>query len=541
MPDTATQQRAGANAAEYSVSELAGAIKRALEDGFGHVRLRGEISGFRGVHASGHCYFALKDDKAKIEAVIWRQVFQRLKVKPEEGMEVIAQGRVTTYPGSSKYQIVIDALEPAGIGALMAVLEERKRKLTAEGLFDEARKKPLPFLPRVVGIVTSPTGAVIRDMMHGFEERFPVRVLVWPVRVQGETSAGEVAAAIRGFNALPATGGRIPRPDVLIVARGGGSLEDLWGFNDEAVVRAAAASQIPLISAVGHETDWTLIDLVADARAPTPTKAAEWAVPKYADLTEGISGFAVRLTTAMRRALEGARAHLKAAARGLPRREDLLALPRQHFDSVERRLGRALLANTRAHAMSHARVQARLHPRLLEARLIRNRDRLDQLGHRSRDGLSRLAGVQRARYERLAGRLNLEAVRTRLHRAAERLTVYGERAEQAYVNRLTHGRARLNGLSKLLISLSYQGVLKRGFALVRGSDGRMIRSADAVSPGSVVEVELADGCLDADVRDVRRSGGQRKAAQPSRIVDPAQVRSPRPRNGGSNGGQGALF
>ncbi len=541
MAEISTQNRTGGNAAEFTVSELAGAIKRALEDGFGYVRLRGEISGFRGVHASGHCYFALKDDKAKIEAVIWRAVMQRLKVKPEEGMEVIAQGRITTYPGSSKYQIVIDALEPAGIGALMALLEERKRKLAADGLFDEARKKSRPFLPRVVGIITSPTGAVIRDMLHGFDERFPVRVMVWPVRVQGETSAAEVTAAIRGFNALP-IGGKVPRPDVLIVARGGGSLEDLWGFNDETLARTAAASQIPLISAVGHETDWTLIDLVADARAPTPTKAAEWAVPKYAELIEGVGGLALRLGTAIRRSVEGARTHLKAAARGLPRREDLLALPRQRFDAVERRLGRALLANTRAHAMNHARIQPRLHPRLLTDRLTKLRDRLESLSHRSRDGLSRVAGAQRARYERNAGRLNIEAVRARLLRASERLAMCRDRAEQAYANRLTHRRANLESISKLLLSLSYQGILERGFALVRSAEGQAIRSARAVEAGSAIEIEFADGCLDANIRAVRRSGEKRASKpQASRLVDPAQVRTPRPKNGGSNGGQGSLF
>ncbi|HWV82843.1 MAG TPA: exodeoxyribonuclease VII large subunit, partial [Hyphomicrobiaceae bacterium] len=279
MAEPVRAGRAGSsNNPELTVSELSNAIKRALEDNFGFVRLRGEISGYRGPHASGHCYFSLKDDKAKIEAVIWRGVFQKLRFRPEEGLEVIATGKVTSYPGSSKYQIVIEALEPAGVGALMALLDERRRKLAAEGLFAEERKRPLPFLPRVVGIVTSPTGAVIRDMLHGFEERYPTRVIVWPVRVQGETSAKEVAAAIRGFNGLPPDG-PLPRPDVLIVARGGGSLEDLWGFNEEIVVRAAAESAIPLISAVGHETDWTLIDLAADARAPTPTKAAEWAVP----------------------------------------------------------------------------------------------------------------------------------------------------------------------------------------------------------------------------------------------------------------------
>ena len=250
----AVETASKSNVAELTVSELAGAVKKTLETTYGYVRLRGEISGYRGPHASGHCYFGLKDEKAKIDAVVWRGVFQSLRFKPQEGLEVIATGKVTTYPGSSKYQIVVEALEPAGVGALMALLEERKKTLAAEGLFDDSRKQLLPFLPRVVGIVTSPTGAVIRDMLHGFDERFPTRVLLWPVRVQGETCAAEVAAAIAGFNALPETG-PIPRPDVLIVARGGGSLEDLWGFNEEIVVRAAAARAIPLISAVGHETD----------------------------------------------------------------------------------------------------------------------------------------------------------------------------------------------------------------------------------------------------------------------------------------------
>src|ERR1700752_816806 len=273
------------NAPEFTVSEVSSALKRTVEDNFGHVRVRGEISGFRGPHSSGHCYFALKDENAKIEAVIWKGTYYRMRFKPQEGLEVIATGKLTTYPNSSKYQIVIEALEPAGIGALMALMEERKRKLAAEGVFDERRKQLLPWLPEVIGVVTSPTGAVIRDILHRLSDRFPRHVLVWPVKVQGDGSAEQVAAAIRGFNALP-VGGRIPRPDVLIVARGGGSLEDLWSFNEEIVVRAAAESMIPLISAVGHETDWTLIDLAADARAPTPTKAAEWAVPKFADLLD---------------------------------------------------------------------------------------------------------------------------------------------------------------------------------------------------------------------------------------------------------------
>src|SRR5947199_6352524 len=271
------------NIPEWTVSELSAALKKTVEDAFGYVRVRGEISGFRGAHSSGHCYFALKDESAKIEAVIWKTAYGRRCFKPQEGLEVIADGKLTTYPGSSKYQIVIEALEPAGIGALMALMEERKRKLAAEGLFDEARKQLLPWLPEVIGVVTSPTGAVIRDILHRLQDRFPRRVLVWPVKVQGEGSAEQVAAAIRGFNALPERG-RIPQPDLLIVARGGGSLEDLWSFNEEIVVRAAAASMIPLISAVGHETDITLIDFAADMRAPTPTASAQLAAPVRADL-----------------------------------------------------------------------------------------------------------------------------------------------------------------------------------------------------------------------------------------------------------------
>src|SRR6266571_290305 len=284
------------NIVEFTVSELSAALRRTVEEAYGYVRVRGEISGYRGPHSSGHVYFALKDEGAKIDAVIWKTSFGRMRFKPEEGLEVIATGRLTTYPGRSTYQIVIEQLEPAGIGALMALLEERKRKLAAEGLFDEARKQLLPYLPAVIGVVTSPSGAVIRDILHRLADRFPRRVLLWPVKVQGEGSAAEVAAAIEGFNALPERGSSMlpPRPVLIIVARGGGSLEDLWSFNEEIVVRAAAASLIPLISAVGHETDVTLIDFAADKRAPTPTAAAEMAVPVRADLLLRLDGLSHR-------------------------------------------------------------------------------------------------------------------------------------------------------------------------------------------------------------------------------------------------------
>jgi exodeoxyribonuclease VII large subunit len=486
--------RPGANAPEFSVSELSGAIKRALEEGFGYVRLKGEISGYRGPHASGHCYFALKDDKAKIEAVIWKGAFGRLRFKPEEGMEVIAQGKITTFPGSSKYQIVIEALEPAGAGALMALLEERKRKFAAEGLFDEDRKKARPYLPKVVGIVTSPTGAVIRDMLHGFNERYPTRVLLWPVRVQGDGSAAEVAAAIRGFNALE-VGGRIPRPDVLIVARGGGSLEDLWSFNEEIVVRAAAESTIPLISAVGHETDWTLIDLVADARAPTPTKAAEWAVPKYSELIENVDKLMLRKRTAVRRALVSARTHLKASSRGLPKLQDLVALPRQRFDAVDRRLSRALLANTRAHATRLARV---------------------------------------------SGRLSTGPIVQKHSRSAERLHVLERRAGRALLNRIAVSRRILEGKAALLKSLGYQSVLSRGFALVRDDAGQMVREAAAIAPGAAMNIEFADGRIGATADWPDESGGAPSDTPDVPKSEKRPVKTSRQKTS-RRGGQGSLF
>src|SRR3954469_2431842 len=294
------------NAPELTVSELSSSLKRTVEDTYGHVCVRGEISAFCGPSSSCDCYFALRDENAKIEAVIWKCAHARMLFKPQEGLEVIATGKLTTYPNSSKYQIVIESLEPAGIGALMALMEERKKKLAAEGLFDPARKQLLPWLPEVIGVVPSPAGAVIRDILHRLEDRFPRRVLVWPVKVQGDGSAEQVAAAIRGFNALPGAG-PIPRPDLVIVARGGGSLEDLWSFNEESVVRAAADSMIPLISAVGHETDVTLIDFAADKRAPTPTAAAEMAVPVRSELLLQVSSYARRIMLCWQRGQDSRR------------------------------------------------------------------------------------------------------------------------------------------------------------------------------------------------------------------------------------------
>ncbi|MCX5513228.1 exodeoxyribonuclease VII large subunit [Kaistia algarum] len=484
------------NATEYSVSEISLALKRTVEEAYGYVRVRGEISGYRGPHSSGHAYFALKDDRAKIEAVIWKGNFGRIRFRPEEGMEVIATGKLTTFPGSSKYQIVIEQLEPAGVGALMALLEERRRRLAAEGLFESARKRPIPYLPRVIGVVTSPTGAVIRDILHRLADRFPVKVLVWPVRVQGETSAAEVAAVIAGFNAI-APGGPIPRPDVLIVARGGGSLEDLWGFNEEIVVRAAAASDIPLISAVGHETDTTLIDFAADLRAPTPTGAAEMAVPVRSELVGTVADLARRLDGAMLRHVEGRRRDLRAAVRALPRLDDLLAVPRRSFDEVSARLGRSLSANTLAHRARLERSAGRLNPASLGRLVARAEERLDALSARQGRALVVHAERKRAAFARLAGRLRIEPLGERVARGRERLRQADERGGRAFARIVERSRDRFDRASRLVDTLSYKSVLARGYALVTDAAGAPVRLAATVAPGDALTIELQDGKLSA--------------------------------------------
>jgi exodeoxyribonuclease VII large subunit len=514
------------NLPEWSVSELSAALKRTVEDAYGFVRVRGEISGYRGPSPSGHCYFRLKDDKAVLEGVIWKGVFGRMRVKPEEGLDVIVSGKLTTFPGSSKYQIVIDSLEPAGVGALMKLLEERKKKLAAEGLFDEARKQLIPFLPEVIGVVTSPTGAVIRDILHRLADRFPRRVLVWPVRVQGEASAGEVAAAIEGFNALPEDGpnGPLPRPDLIIVARGGGSLEDLWSFNEEIVVRAAAASMIPLISAVGHETDITLIDFAADRRAPTPTAAAEMAVPVRSELLANLNALGARKYACWQRGLERHKRELTMLARGLPK--DILAEPRQRLDGLADRLPRALRANAQVHQTQYSRIAGRLAPQLLLNTIERRRERYDSLNQRLKASLV----------------ANAQAHRARLSRYQERVTGFGERAERATLALLKQHEARVERAGKLLSAFSYRGVLERGFALVRDGGGHPLRSVAAVSAGMRLDVEFADGRI-AAVAD----GGAtpQRAAPVSRGEVPgapvARSKS-RPRGGGEGpGGQGSLF
>jgi len=502
------------NVAEYSVSDISFALKRTVEDTFGHVRVRGEISGYRGPHSSGHAYFALKDDRAKLDACIWKGTFSRLKFRPEEGMEVIATGKLTTYPGKSNYQIVIDNIEPAGAGALMALLEERKKRLAAEGLFDQARKRPLPFMPRIIGVVTSPTGAVIRDIIHRITDRFPLHVIVWPVRVQGETTGREVSAAIAGFNALPA-GGSIPRPDVLIVARGGGSLEDLWGFNDEAVARAVAASAIPVISAVGHETDWTLIDYVADMRAPTPTGAAEFAVPVRVELEARIASLAARLSGAVTRVSDRKRQAFRAAARALPSADQLLALPRRRFDEAANRLGRALVANTRRKRTQFDGI--RLSPSLLKRRIAEEGRHVARAGDRLPGALSRLVAARRLGLGRIGRRLRVEPLEEKARAKRGRLDNLAARGDGALALADERRRRRLAQADRLLETLSYHSVLKRGYAVVRDDGGRALMHAADIAAGAVLGIEFADG----EVKAVA-GGGVEKKPSPRGKTKPEQ-------------------
>ncbi len=527
------------NLTEYSVSELSGSIKRTVENAFDQVRVRGEISGYRGPHSSGHAYFALKDDRARIDAVIWKGTFSKLKFRPEEGMEVIATGKVTTFPGSSKYQIVIETLEPAGAGALMALLEERKRKLGAEGLFDPERKRRLPFMPKVIGVVTSPTGAVIRDILHRISDRFPVHVLVWPVKVQGEGSGDEVANAIRGFNEF-APGGPIPRPDVLIVARGGGSLEDLWSFNDEAVVRAAAASEIPLISAVGHETDWTLIDYAADVRAPTPTGAAEMAVPVRAELEAQLASLAARLQGGITRQMDQRRQAVRALLRALPSLDQILALPRRRFDEAAAGLGRGLELNTLNKRRSFERTVSHLRPDILSNRIAECRQQLGERMTRAERTIERMLDRSRARIERadavfatLPSRLEAQTGRAR-----DRLGNLVRHADTAIRHQLTRARSELTAQERILQSLSYKNVLKRGYAVVRDEDDRPVSLAAALSVGAAISIEFADGRIGAVTGD---DASPPSSSAPPSGTAPLKKRVTKPADPAAPPKQGSLF
>ncbi len=460
------------NVVEYSVSEISQAVKRTLEGNFEHVRVRGEV-GRPNYHGSGHLYFTLKDESAALDAVCWRGTVGRLGLRIEEGMEVVCTGRISSYPRSSRYQVVVEAVELAGEGALLKLLEDRRKRLAAEGLFDSERKQDIPFLPDIVGVVTSPTGAVIRDILHRLADRFPRRVILWPVPVQGEGADARVAAAIAGFNALAADAA-IPRPDVLIVARGGGSLEDLWTFNEESVVRAAAGSDIPLISAIGHETDTTLIDFAADRRAPTPTAAAEMAVPVRAELRDRILDIERRMGSAMERALRERSGAAEGFARGLPRPDRLLEQASQALDDQSDRLRNALANLLAARGASVERAAAGIRSPA---------EQVARAGERVGGFAERLANA-------VDGRLANAAAR---YRAADA----GRRMRDSVERRHTAEGGRLSALAALLDSLSYERVLERGFAVIRDAAGKPVARAAEAVPGGAIEIQFSDARLAA--------------------------------------------
>jgi len=514
------------NSPEYTVSELSGAVKRVIEGEFGLVRVRGEV-GRVSRPASGHLYFDLKDDRSVIAAISWKGQVAKMQVRPEEGMEVIATGRMTTFPGQSKYQLIVEDVSPAGAGALMAMLEKRRAALAAEGLFDAGRKRPIPFLPGVIGVITSPSGAVIRDILHRLRERFPRHVLLWPVAVQGKACAPEVAAAIRGFNALP-VGGAIPRPDLIIVARGGGSLEDLWGFNEEIVVRAAAESAIPLISAVGHETDTTLIDYASDLRAPTPTAAAELAVPVRLDLMAGVADLAARMARGVSGGVDRRGQRLRDLSRALPRPEALTGAAAQRLDMWAGRLAGALgLMVTRKRALRD-RVAAPMRPELLLRLVARRRDAVAGLAQRLDDRAARALERRHAAYDKWASRLApalarmLAGAAREITRDRDRVTALAVRLDAAPKRRLQDLTQRLAQVDRTRLTLGHAETLKRGFAIVRG-DGHVVTSLAAAAKASALEVEFHDGRLTI-------GAGEPFAPPPPR----------KPKAGGESG-QGSLF
>ena len=459
----------GVNSPEFSVTELSGAIKRVIEGEFSHVRIKGEV-GRVSRPRSGHIYLDLKDDKSVINGVIWKGVAGRLQTQPEEGMEVVATGRVTTFGGQSKYQIVIEDIKPAGMGALMALLEKRKTMLSAEGLFEESRKRPLPYLPEVIGVVTSPSGAVIRDILHRLRDRFPRKVLIWPVAVQGAKCAPEVVRAIEGFNALK-IGGAMPRPDLLIVARGGGSVEDLWGFNEESVARAAAASNIPLISAVGHETDTTLIDFVSDKRAPTPTAAAELAVPVRIELMAWLDQQSARMTTSLSGGLQRRSQRLRDLSRALPRLETLLDGPRQRFDTTGARLGPALMSGVQRRKVRLSEAAGGLRPAAMQRMIENERRRLDALSARMGPALERCVSIDQRR---------------------QAVSAMAQRVADAGQQRVNAARNKIEAMDRLRLTLGYEATLSRGYAVVRG-DGDVVTTKKAAGKAQELEIQFADG------------------------------------------------
>jgi exodeoxyribonuclease VII large subunit len=475
------------NTPEFSVSEIAGAVKSTLESAFGRVRVRGEITELK-AYASGHVYFALKDEGAKIRAIIWRGAAARVGLKPENGVEVIATGKITSYPERSEYQLIVDRLEYAGAGALLARIEMLKARLAAEGLFATERKRPLPMLPRIIGVISSPQGAVLQDIKTTIARRFPTTIILWPVPVQGEGAAEKIAAAIAGFSNLPA-GGPIPRPDVLIVARGGGSLEDLMAFNDEVLVRAAAGCTIPLISAVGHETDTTLIDFVSDRRAPTPTAAAEMAIPARLDLLADLAQKTARLAGALSRITSDSRLRLDRADAKLPDLPGILGAARQRVDDRAERLTLALPNFLAGRRSAQERLAGRLiHPREF---LLRRGGDLSLLLHRLSAAWPQSLRQAQKSLDNQSARLTNPA--ERLAAGQARIALLNQRLAVPLPGRLREASLRLGNIGARLDAVSYQSVLARGFALVTNARGAPVSSAAAVVPGAALNLKFADG------------------------------------------------
>ncbi len=508
MSDLIDDPREGENAPEFSVTELSGAIKRMIEGEFSHVRIKGEI-GRVSFPRSGHVYLDLKDDRSVIAGVMWKGVAARVSTRPEEGMEVVATGRLTTFPGQSKYQLVIEDLKPAGVGALMAMLEKRKAMLQAEGLFAQERKRPLPYLPEIIGVVTSPSGAVIRDILHRLRDRFPRKVLIWPVAVQGEQCAPQVANAIEGFNKLT-PGGAMPRPDLIIVARGGGSIEDLWGFNEEVVARAAAASDIPLISAVGHETDTTLIDFVSDKRAPTPTAAAELAVPVRLDMLAWVEEQGARLTRGLEQGLRQRDQRLRDLARALPRADTLLQTPRQRLDTAADALPRALQSGIQSRRVTLA----------------------EKSGGLSDKTLLRMIEIRRQQLGRYGDRLSADALSRDITRQKDKVSDLSRRLSDAGTRQVQTLKDRLASLDRMRETLSYTATLQRGYAVVRG-DGQLVKTSAEASAASALEIEFADGRLSVGAGGARAPTAtpQPAAEKPKPTPKPKAKKTPPPEQG----------
>ena len=510
---------ASANLPELSVSELAGSIKRTIETTYDRVRVRGEL-GRVTIAKSGHMYADLKDDKAVINTIMWKGSVPRLPFRPEEGLEVVAEGKLSTYPGRSNYQLIADTMNPAGAGALMALLEERKKKLAAEGLFETSRKQPLPYFPKVIGVVTSPTGAVIRDILHRISDRFPVHVLVWPALVQGDRAAQQITAGIEGFNAL-ALDGPVPRPDVIIVARGGGSIEDLWPFNEEIVVRAAVASQIPLISAVGHETDTTLIDYASDRRAPTPTGAAEIAVPVRSELVQTVTAYGERLMRGLTQTSRRSERELTAVAARLPRPTALLEARQQRFDYAEGRLTQSLQAALLKKRSMFDQTGPRLRPKTLETSLRVLDDRVSQASRRLTAGLTRQAALGESRLATVSKRLSLRGdALLRETKDTGEVQQAADRMARAFDRQASRLEERLSRAGNMLEALSYQATLKRGYAVVKTADGQLVRDTASARAAQRMTVQFADGDVDVTTQT---DGAPPASPKPKKAVPPKGV------------------